>query len=329
MAWTIQGSRAYEIHSIRRGRKVTSVYLGGGSISAESALFFRQLEAGRRAEREAAREAWEAERGQLVEVERRFIEMDEAYDELAEAALYATGHHRPSRGRWRKRRTRTMASTIQTTPTDPPLVSEAEMGDLLDRLDRADGEEKKNLQNHIHQGIQLLLKHARLGVEAAVPALRVVLARRPQRFGNMEIFTFAARATANVAASNDSFLTDVLLGEIRRTASEVAGPNPTPVERLLAERVALTWFDAHQADCKFLEATGGEGCSIAKADYLVRLRDRSNSRFLAACRSLAVVRKLALPTLQLHLNAPAANVPECAVEPTEVPAPRLRLRGQS
>jgi hypothetical protein len=326
MAWMTKGSRAYEIRSVRRGRKVTSQYVGGGSISAESALFFRQLEADRRAERAAKRAEWEAERDQLVEAEWLTIETDAAYHELAEAALYATGHHRPSRGRWRKRRT--MASNIQATPTDPPLVSEAEMGDLLDRLDRADGEEKKNLQNHTHQGIQLLLKHARLGVEAAVPALRVMLARRPQRFGTMEIFTFAAKAMANVAASNDSFLTDVLLREIRRTASEVAGPNPTAVERLLAERVALTWFDAHQADCKFLEATGGEGCSIAKADYLGRLRDRSNSRFLAACRSLAVVRKLALPTLQVHLNAPAANVPEFAVEPAEAPAPRLRLSGQ-
>jgi hypothetical protein len=220
-----------------------------------------------------------------------------------------------------------MATQIDVTESDQPLVTGQEMSDLLDKIEVAEGDEKKKLQNHVHNGIQLLLKHARLGVEAAVPALRVVLARRPQRFGDMEIFTFAAKATANAAAHGDAFLTDVLLGEIRRTASEVAGPDPSPLERLLAERVALTWFDAHQADCKFLEARGGEGCSIAKADYLTRQKDRATARFLAACKAMATVRRLALPVLQVHLTAPAANAPERAGLPAEAPAPRLRIGG--
>jgi hypothetical protein len=325
MAWVTKGSRAYEIRSIRRGHNVTSTYIGGG-IPAEAAEFFRWLDASRRAEREAERAEWEAERDQFREVERQTIEADDEYEAVAEAALLAAGYHRPSRGRWRKRRS--MATQIDVTEPDQPLVTGQEMNDLLDRIDAAEGDEKKKLQNHVHQGIQLLLKHAKAGVEAAVPALRVVLARRPNQFGKMEIARFAAKALASSAAHGDAFLTDVLVGEIKRTAADVAGPNPTPLERLLAERVSLAWFDANQSDCKFFEVTGGDGCSFEKADYYSKQRSRATGRFLAAARSLATVRRLALPTLQIHIGAPMGAALEPTAGPEEAPAPRLRLSGQ-
>ena len=51
MAWVEKGGRAYEYRSVRKAGRVTSEYVGGASIPADSAAFFRDLEAGRRAER--------------------------------------------------------------------------------------------------------------------------------------------------------------------------------------------------------------------------------------------------------------------------------------
>src|SRR4051812_31855836 len=105
MSFVIRRGRAYEYRSVRRGGRVTSEYVGGGSISADCADFFHELEAGRRAERAMLRADWEAERGELAEVEGRIIEADAAYEAVATAALVAAGFHRPRRGRWRRRRT--------------------------------------------------------------------------------------------------------------------------------------------------------------------------------------------------------------------------------
>jgi hypothetical protein len=178
---------------------VTSRYVGGGSISTESAEFFRQLDASRRAERAAKRETWEAERDQLRAVERQTIEIDEAYATIAEAALLASGHHRPQRGRWRKRR-RQMANDIQKAQADLPPASESEMSGLLDLIERSEGNEKRALQDHAHGEIQRLLSRAKDGESRALPALRVLLARRPDYLGKLSIGDFAVKAAALAAS---------------------------------------------------------------------------------------------------------------------------------
>jgi hypothetical protein len=255
VAWMTKGTRAYEIRSVRRGSKVTSRYVGGGSIPAEAAELFRWLDASRRAERAADREAWETERDQFRAAERQTIEIDEAYETIAEAALLATGHHRPSRGRWRKRRTRTMSTEIAATKPDQPLVSATEMGDLLDRIEAATGDEKKTLQDHAHQGVQLLLKWAKVGDERTLPALRVLLARRPDYLGKLGIADFALKAAAIAAGgAQDVLIRDLFTREIQATADQLAGQDASPLERLLCMRVALANFDALHRDVAAIEA---------------------------------------------------------------------------
>jgi hypothetical protein len=324
MSWSTRGERAYEYRSVRRSGRVTSRYLGGG-IPAESAQLFRWLDASRRAERAAEQAAWLAERDQLQAAERLTIEADEAYRELSEAALYATGHHRPSRGRWRKRRT--MATDMKPTNPDAPLVTGQEMAELFDRIERSEGDEKKALQAHTQQGVQLLLKWAKRGDERALPALRVLLARRPDHLGRLGIADFAIKA-ASLAASGaeDVLIKDVFTREIQATADQLAGPNPSPLERLLCQRVALANFDAHHRDIAAIEAEMN-GRSPERVEFLTKLRDRSTVRFLAACRSLAVVRKLALPTVQLHMTANPATPPGIVADPAPTTGPRLRIGG--
>jgi len=69
-----------------------------GCLSADSTVFFRDLEARRRAERSTILADREAERAGLEAAERAFIEVDAPYDGLATAALLATEHHRPQWG---------------------------------------------------------------------------------------------------------------------------------------------------------------------------------------------------------------------------------------
>lgn len=81
-------------------------------------------------------------------------------------------------------------------------------------------------------------------------------------------------------------------------------PKPTPLERLLVERVVTCWLQLHDAQLRFIQA---ESMPIARAEYLQRSLDRYHRRYLSALKMLAVVRRLALPALQVNIAAKQVN----------------------
>lgn len=308
MAMVIRGNRAYEYKSVRRGGRVTSEYVGG-SIPAESAALFRSMEAAQRSRQEMARADWEAERRRLDEGERRATEVDEAYDELATVAMLATGHHRPQRGRWRRRRP--MANKNQAKSSGPPPATAAEMGALLDRVDRAEaeGEDKKPHQQAAWDAAQAIMRAAQAGDERAMPALRALMDRRPSFASSRPIGDVAIREVAKLwSPDGDLFNRECIARQIAAMRDELAGPGASALERMLAERVALAWFAAHHGDVAAVSAEL-DGVSLARGDYLSRQRSRANARFLAAAKALATVRRLAMPVLHVHRDeAPPAPV---------------------
>ena len=91
----------------------------------------------------------------------------------------------------------------------------------------------------------------------------------------------------------------------RRYKPSWRDPNPTPIERLLAERASLCWFIVNRYENAYANASGW---TIAQADLQHRKIDKAHSRFLSALRTLAQVRKLALPTLQLNIAKNQVNL---------------------
>jgi hypothetical protein len=87
--------------------------------------------------------------------------------------------------------------------------------------------------------------------------------------------------------------------------AELAGLNPTPLVRLLAERAALCWLDANLTDAHYVSGTD---ISFKQAEYQVRAQERAHKRFLRAVRTLAMVRKLGLPSIQVNIGDNQVNV---------------------
>jgi hypothetical protein len=94
---------------------------------------------------------------------------------------------------------------------------------------------------------------------------------------------------------------------LSRIQTELGGPNPTPIERLLAERTAICWFIVNQYEDTYANA---KGWSLDQAGFQHRKIDKAHARFLSAARTLAQVRKLALPTLQLNIARNQVNLAE-------------------
>lgn len=95
---------------------------------------------------------------------------------------------------------------------------------------------------------------------------------------------------------------DMRLEQVRK---ELEGPTPTPMECLLAERAAFCWFAVNYYETLFTQATD---LTLRQAEFHQRKIDRAHGRFLSALRTLAQVRKLALPALQVNFGANQVNV---------------------
>ena len=107
------------------------------------------------------------------------------------------------------------------------------------------------------------------------------------------------------AAGNNLVAQETFTRKIDAVRDELAGPTPSPLERILCERVALCWYDAHEMDRRFSDQSN---MSFKATEYRESRRDRAHKRFLAACRTLATVRKLALPAIQVNLAHQQVNV---------------------
>jgi hypothetical protein len=93
--------------------------------------------------------------------------------------------------------------------------------------------------------------------------------------------------------------------KVEAVQADLAGPDPTPLERLLAERAALCWLQVYRYEAVYEQA---RDLSIGQGDYHQRRIDAAHKRFLSAVRTLAQIRKLALPAVQINVAKNQVNV---------------------
>jgi hypothetical protein len=111
-------------------------------------------------------------------------------------------------------------------------------------------------------------------------------------------------------AKNDLAAIEAVEQEIQRIQTELEGPNPTAIERLLAERAAVCWFMVNKYEADFVAS---RDTTIRQAEYNLRRIDSANRRYMSALSTLARVRKLALPALQVNIGANQVNVSQGGV----------------
>src|SRR5262249_51636526 len=75
--------------------------------------------------------------------------------------------------------------------------------------------------------------------------------------------------------------------------AELGGPAPSPLERLLVERVVMTWLQTAYHDAL---AAQSAGAAEARLRLIHQQQSNSERRHLAAVKQLALVRKLLKPT---------------------------------
>jgi hypothetical protein len=95
--------------------------------------------------------------------------------------------------------------------------------------------------------------------------------------------------------------------DIAELAAELAGPTPTPVERVLANTAATCWFAFRMHEAQYAGNITADGMSLAQSEHAQRRMDRAHRRFLNTVKTLATVRRLALPALQINVARQQVN----------------------
>lgn len=102
-------------------------------------------------------------------------------------------------------------------------------------------------------------------------------------------------------------LQESVRAELRSLREELRQPCDGALESLIVRRIALCWAALNTAEeqraCKWQQ-----GISDASAVFWDRHVSRLHSDFLRACRTLATVRKLRLPSVQVNIGAQQVNV---------------------
>ena len=161
------------------------------------------------------------------------------------------------------------------------------MSEVVSPQDEMSPEKRRGLIAELRESIA----RAQDGDEEAIANMEASLEQIPslaRKFGSLNLLVdqgFTERATGYDPVKKKS-----LTITLKQMREELAGPNPSPLETLGAERVVSCWLQLHYAELLY-------ECNLPKIvltedDYYQRRLDRLHRRYLSAMRSLAQVRKL-------------------------------------
>jgi hypothetical protein len=162
--------------------------------------------------------------------------------------------------------------------------------------------------------LRKLVKRAQSGDASTLPVLRKML-ENPALVDGLggDLARQAELSFIQAAAGEDLAFQEALRRKMELLRAELAGSSPTPLERLLVERVVACWLQVQDADVRY--AQGQKGCTFEQGEYQQRRQDRAHKRYLSALKALALVRKLALPVLQVNIARKQVNVAGAVVAP--------------
>jgi hypothetical protein len=138
--------------------------------------------------------------------------------------------------------------------------------------------------------LQILLQRCQQGDREALPQLRAVLDQHPEIWRHIgDLALHAELAWVDLICGTNDSMRESVTRKVRELKVELGGASPSPLERLLAERVSACWLQLHHADTSFARA---KGLSLKQADAALKRQDQAHRRYLTAIGALATLKKL-------------------------------------
>ena len=162
--------------------------------------------------------------------------------------------------------------------------------------------------------LQALADEAEGGDQGARRRLRVALRRSaPEVVARCaDTATTYRGLRAKAASGGDPLVREAIPERARLMASELAGPNPTPLEMLLCDRVASLWVLVELQEALNSAWYSGQAKGKTSPAFMLqmaRLQESAHRRYLQAIKTLAQVQRLRGPSrLQVNIGGRHVDV---------------------
>ena len=154
--------------------------------------------------------------------------------------------------------------------------------------------------------LRAVLRQATAGDETSLPALQKILDGHPELVESVGNFAFQVEATLiGNFAGKDLRVQEATGRKLAQLRRDLGGVNPTPLEKLLADRIALCWLSLHDTEVRYHQA---KDLSMRQSEHWQKRIDATQRRYLSVIKTLATVRKLALPALQVNIARKQVNI---------------------
>ena len=158
-----------------------------------------------------------------------------------------------------------------------------------------------NLPQEIND-IETLVQQAIKGNEAVMPQIRQWFDDHPNawRFAG-DLSLRVQEKLLTMMTGSDALMREGISRVMHSMTQELTGEYPSPLEQLLARRIALDWCYLHYVER--LEAQGMEQKrSRQEAAYSAKRVDRAHRRYMHAIKMLATVQRLLTPAVLMQFG---------------------------
>ncbi len=153
-----------------------------------------------------------------------------------------------------------------------------------------------------------LIRKAEKGDKKALPALRKWLDANPAYWDRLADLARTTQDSLIMKISGEKDLAAQEMYERKCAAmrQELAGPSASPLERLLVERVVMCWLHLYYAEAIYTQNIGD--LTLRQAEFHQQRITKAHNRYLSSIRTLAQVRRLGVPAIQVNVGEQQVNV---------------------
>ena len=141
----------------------------------------------------------------------------------------------------------------------------------------------------------------------ALKSLRTLIKSNPNVAKLVQLGDIVEDAWLKCVLGEKQFIArEFLKAELDKLRRYVAGPDPSPLETLLVQRIGICWLHVQYLESNYANNIGER--TWAGDAYCQKRLDRAHWRYLSAIKTLAQIRRLALPAVQVNIGEKQVNV---------------------
>jgi hypothetical protein len=161
-------------------------------------------------------------------------------------------------------------------------------------------EPKEEVTDLVNCDFRQLYELANTGNADALKLLRKRCLDKPEITGVLGDMALWARISrVNQMVGTKALGRDFTVQEkVKAIERQLEGSNPTPLERLLIERILICWIDVQDHELRYAALSGS---TFNQYEWRSRMLDRAHGRYLSAIKALANIRRLHLSIVQVNI----------------------------